>query len=193
MPHPSHRTAPRSLVVAAAIALAPLGLAACGGSSSEKAAEPTVVAPPDSTVPGARPGPPEGTKHYAGLKRDHTEEPVAYAQNPPVGGAHHPQWQACGFSPEPVEPGRGVHSMEHGAVWVTYSPDLPADQVEVLESLVAGRTHLLVSPYEGLPSPVVASAWGEQLLLDSAQDPRLVEFVNYYEQGPQTPEPGVPC
>ncbi|MPZ29305.1 MAG: DUF3105 domain-containing protein, partial [Micromonosporaceae bacterium] len=42
-------------------------------------------------------------------------------------------------------------------------------------------------------APVVASAWGKQLPLDSADDPRLKEFVRTFAQGPQTPEPGAPC
>jgi len=131
--------------------------------------------------------------HYAGLKRDHTSDPVSYGQSPPVGGPHAPEWQACGVYAEPIITERGVHSLEHGAVWVTYSPDLSADAVAALTGLAQGRSHVLVSPFVGLPAPVVASAWGEQLLLQGTDDPRLVEFLDYYEQGPQTPEPGTSC
>jgi hypothetical protein len=46
---------------------------------------------------------------------------------------------------------------------------------------------------EDLPSPVVASAWGKQLRLDGAGDPRLERFVSAFQQGPQTPEPGAAC
>jgi hypothetical protein len=35
------------------------------------------------------------------------------------------------------------------------------------------QTYVLVSPYPDLPAPVVASAWGEQLRLDSATSPDL--------------------
>jgi hypothetical protein len=138
-------------------------------------------------------GPPEGTKQFAGLVQDHTTGPVTYEQVPPVGGAHYPRWQVCGYYDAPIQNERGVHSMEHGAVWITYSPDLPADQVRTLSSMVTGHSHLLISPYPGLPSPVVASAWGEQLVLQSVSDPRLAAFVAYFEQGPQTPEPGATC
>jgi hypothetical protein len=37
------------------------------------------------------------------------------------------------------------------------------------------------------------SAWGHQLSVDSAADPRVEEFITAYVQGPQTPEPGAPC
>ena len=88
---------------------------------------------------------------------------------------------------------QAVHSLEHGAVWVTYDPDLPAEQVRDLQELAASNGHLLVSPMRGLPSPVVASAWGVQLELGSTSDRRLPAFVARYQQGPQTPEPGAPC
>ena len=81
--------------------------------------------------------------------------------------------------------------MEHGAVWITYSPDLPDDQKGLLSQLAGG--HVLVSAFEGLPSPIVASAWGRQLELESATDVALVDFLEAFEEGPQTPQPGAPC
>ena len=33
---------------------------------------------------------------FTGLARTHTTKPVTYAQNPPVGGDHSPQWLTCG-------------------------------------------------------------------------------------------------
>jgi hypothetical protein len=48
-------------------------------------------------------------------------------------------------------------------------------------------------PLPPLPSAVVASAWGFQLLVDDASDPRLAEFVRRYLNGPLAPEPGAPC
>jgi hypothetical protein len=128
-----------------------------------------------------------------GQAGEHTEGEVDYAQNPPAGGEHNPVWQNCGFYGKPIRDENAVHSLEHGAVWITYHPDLPADQVEVLRALASGRTHVLVSPYPDLPAWVVASAWGEQLWLEDAYDPRLEQFVNYFEQGPQNLEPGAPC
>jgi Protein of unknown function (DUF3105) len=128
-----------------------------------------------------------------GPANQHTQEDVDYAQNPPVGGEHNPVWQNCGYYSEPIGDENAVHSLEHGAVWITYSPDLPQDEVERLRDLAQNESYLLVSPREGLPSPVVASAWGKQLSLESAEDPDLERFIGAYSQGPQTPEKGAVC
>jgi hypothetical protein len=84
-----------------------------------------------------------------------------------------------------------VHSLEHGAVWITYQPDLPQEQIGKLRDLAQSNRFLLISPYPDLPAPVVASAWGKQLRLQSAEDPDLKRFVRFYSQGPQVRvEPG---
>ncbi|TYB42170.1 DUF3105 domain-containing protein [Actinomadura chibensis] len=134
-----------------------------------------------------------GVRRYSGLARTHTTRPVVYPQTPPVGGPHAPSPLNCGVYVRPVPVENAVHSMEHGAVWVTYRPDLPAGQVRTLRDLVRGKSFLLLSPYPGLPAPVVASAWGRQLRLPAASDSRLAGFVDAYRRGPQTPERGAPC
>jgi Protein of unknown function (DUF3105) len=101
-------------------------------------------------------------------------------------------WLNCGFYSQPVPNENAVHSLEHGVVWVTFSRDLPQDQVATLWSL-ASRPHVLASLYPNLPAPVVASAWTKQLQLESAADPRLEEFVNVFAFGEQAPEPHGPC
>ena len=123
---------------------------------------------------------------------NHVTTEVEYEQTPPVGGDHNPVWLNCGVYDEPVPNELAVHSLEHGAVWITHSPDLPAAEVEQLVDSVPDD-YVVVSPFEGLPSPVVASAWGHQLELDGVDDPRLTEFIREYRQGPQTPEPGAAC
>ncbi len=130
---------------------------------------------------------------YSALARNHVQGNVDYPQTPPVGGDHAPIWQNCGYYSQPIVKEQGVHSMEHGSVWITYSPDLPAPQVNVLRDLARSQTYVLVSPFPGLPAPVVASAWGAQLELPSATDPELAAFVKQYRQSPKAPEPGAPC
>jgi hypothetical protein len=130
---------------------------------------------------------------YPNLARDHDETNLTYPQTPPVGGAHNPRWENCGIYDQPIQNEYGVHSLEHGAVWITYQPDLPTADVEKLRALVRGHKSILLTPYPGLPSKVVASAWGVQLKADGASDPHIAAFIAKYENGPQTPEPGAAC
>jgi hypothetical protein len=136
----------------------------------------------------------EGVATFSDLSASHVQQPVQYDQTPPVGGDHAGVWANCGTYTEPITNELGVHSLEHGAVWITYSSDLPTDQVQRLADLAEGNAYVLLSPFDGLPEePLVASAWGTQLALESADDPRLEQFVVKYQQGEQTPEPGPPC
>lgn len=140
---------------------------------------------------------PEGVRDFSYAGSDHTaslEETVAYEQSPPVGGRHAaaPYWQNCGYYDAPVQNESAVHSLEHGAVWITYRPDLPQDQIDVLREK-AEQTYVLVSPYPEQGAPVVASSWNHQLELDGATDERLDQFVRTFRQGPDTPEPGAQC
>ena len=123
----------------------------------------------------------------------HVTTPVTYEQIPPAGGLHHPVWQQCGVYTEPIANEHAVHSLEHGAVWITYQPDLPADQVAILQTITVQSTHRLLSPYSGIFSPIILTAWGYQLPLERADDPRLAQFLQKYEQGKSTPEMGATC
>ena len=134
----------------------------------------------------------EGISEFGAQDRGHDiAAEFVTAGLPPVGGTHDPRWQNCGIYTEPIDTGPAVHSMEHGAIWIAYRPNLPAEDVAVLQDMVRGKTYMLLSPYPELKSDVVATAWGVQLEPDSISDERIDEFVNRYRGG--GPEPGAPC
>lgn len=136
---------------------------------------------------------PAGTAVFEVTSRNHVTGPVDYPQTPPVGGDHNPTWWNCGAYAEPIVTESGVHSLEHGAVWVTYDPGLDPAQVEQLEAL-ADTTFVLVSPWiDDLPAPIVLSAWGAQLEIDELPAPEAGEFIRAYRQAASAPEPGAPC
>lgn len=166
-------------------------LTGCAAGADPEAEASRGATPVPTTVAGV-----EGVEFFDDLSTLHTEDPVDYPQVPPVGGPHLPPpgWLVCDVYDEPVPDEAAVHSMEHGAVWLTHDPALPASDVEQLAALVElDREYVLVSPYEGLPSPVVASTWGHQLQVDGADDPRLRAFVEQFAGGDQGGEPGAPC
>jgi len=131
------------------------------------------------------------------LAHEHVTGPVTYAVTPPVGGPHSATWMNAGVYTKPIPNERAVHSLEHGAVWITYDPDLPAAQVKQLVALVnkqsyvdessAGTTgqanrFVDLSPWasNSLPSKIVISSWGYQLRVSSPTDSRLQQFVDTF-------------
>lgn len=146
-----------------------------------------------AAVVAAANAPIDGVQQFQDLSKNHVAGTVDYPMSPPVGGDHDPVWQNCGVYTEPITAENAVHSLEHGAAWIAYSPDLPADQVAALTGKAEGNGYTLVSPYPGLESPIVLSAWGLQLPVEDAGDARVDTFLSKYRQGEQTPEPGAAC
>lgn len=122
----------------------------------------------------------------------HVEGVVDYPQTPPAGGEHNPAWLNCGVYTEPVPSENAVHSLEHGAVWVTYDPSLSDGELSALKAKLPS-TYVVLSPFEGLPSPIVLSAWNSQLQVDDADDERIAAFFEEYWQSQNVPEPGALC
>ncbi|MFF5264092.1 DUF3105 domain-containing protein [Actinomadura viridis] len=130
-----------------------------------------------------------------GLGREHTSGAVQYETKPPMGGDHDPMWQNCDgrVYDRQLRDENAVHSLEHGAVWITYRPDLPADQVKRLKDKVESVEYTMLSPYTGQDSPITLTAWGKQLKIEKADDARVDSFLRSFVKGPQTPEPGAAC
>ncbi|MFF5035673.1 DUF3105 domain-containing protein [Nocardia salmonicida] len=122
---------------------------------------------------------------------------VAYDQAPPFGGPHDQSWATCTGEvyTSPIRSENAVHSLEHGAIWITYNADrLDAEDIATLRAEVDGKPYMFMSPYPNLDSPVALQSWGHQLELDSADDPRIRRFVTALRQNPNThPEPGASC
>ncbi|MFE0582712.1 MULTISPECIES: DUF3105 domain-containing protein [unclassified Streptomyces] len=129
------------------------------------------------------------------LGRNHVETPVKYEMNPPVGGDHHPRWMNCNGDvyKNPVPEVNAVHSLEHGAVWVTYNDKAAPADVDKLAATVSKTPYTLMSPVGAQTGTIMLSAWGKQLTVESADDPRVAQFFTKYVQGEQTPEPGAAC
>lgn len=118
---------------------------------------------------------------------------VEYAQTPSAGGEHYPYWLNCGVYTEPQEEEYATHSLEHGAVWLTYDPaQVDEADIEALRAITP-RTYAILSPFEGMDTPVSIQAWNAQLKVDAADDPRLEEFFEEYWRSEDVPEPGASC
>jgi hypothetical protein len=128
------------------------------------------------------------------LTRNHVPGVQTYKQTPPVGGDHNVRWQNCEGDVYDAEipKEQAVHSMEHGAVWVTYDPKLSKDDVDALADKVRGKDYVLMSPFPGLDKPVTLQAWGFQLKVDDVNDGRIGEFITGFARAANV-EPGATC
>ncbi|WP_433611808.1 DUF3105 domain-containing protein [Prescottella agglutinans] len=123
---------------------------------------------------------------------------VAYDQSPPFGGPHDAIWATCMSTvyADPIRTENAVHSLEHGAIWITYNPDKVTDdqRQQLVERVEDNSGYMLMSPYPGLDTPISLQSWGHQLKLDTADDKRINQFItalrlNRYEY----PEVGASC
>ena len=128
------------------------------------------------------------------LTQNHVTGKVKYQTSPPVGGNHNGSWENCNGDvyAKQIPSEHAVHSLEHGAVWVTYNPNLPQAQIDELASKVKGKDYMLMSPYPGLDKPISLQAWGFQLKVDNADDKRVDEFINQFRVNASV-ESGASC
>ncbi|WP_060886098.1 DUF3105 domain-containing protein [Streptomyces caniscabiei] len=129
------------------------------------------------------------------LTQNHVTKNVKYPMEPPVGGDHNPVWQNCNGDvyDKAIKNENAVHSLEHGAVWVTYNGKASEADVKALAEKVKKTPYTLMSPVEDQKDPIMLSAWGHQRTVTSAKDPNVDKFLQSYVQGEQTPEPGAAC
>ncbi|CAL9553023.1 DUF3105 domain-containing protein [Streptomyces sp. enrichment culture] len=138
----------------------------------------------------------DGVRTWEGtLGRNHVTQAVDYPVRPPVGGDHNPVWMNCNGDvyDQEIRETNAVHSLEHGAVWVTYSSAADDAEVKALAAKVRKTPYTLMSPVDDQKDPVMLSAWGHQRTVTGADDPALDAFFEKFVQGPQTPEPGAAC
>ncbi|MGH9274709.1 MAG: DUF3105 domain-containing protein [Acidimicrobiales bacterium] len=180
---------PRSTLLVAGLAVAvALGACTAAGGVDDRPLTATIVAV------GAIDEGIDGVDAFRIESNEHTLGEVTYPVHPPPGGPHHPLYANCGFYDVPIADEHVVHDLEHGVVWLAYSPALPPADVEVIHDLA--RVHKVVATlYRDLPvgAAVVASAWARQLIADTVDDQRLRQFVVQYEDGSQAPEAGGAC
>lgn len=127
--------------------------------------------------------------------------PVTYATNPPSGGDHWPVWAAFKKYEVPVPREMYVHNLEHGGIVLAYRcPSGCAEVTAMLEEVLAEANpdprcltsaggpaaRLLLTPDDGLDTPVAAAAWGATYTATCLDKPSLERFVaDNYALGPE--------
>ncbi|GAB3693129.1 DUF3105 domain-containing protein [Saccharopolyspora sp. ID03-671] len=166
-------------------------------ANTEREAAVAPWTPSDSNRDPARNIPGVTFKDYEAGKHVQPAQRVKYEASPPFGGPHDGAWAACNgvVYDSPVRTENFVHSLEHGAVWITYNPErVDATGVEALRKAVDGQQYLTMSPYPGLDKPISLQSWGRQLKVDSPADPRVDQFIRATRANQYThPEVGASC
>ena len=186
-PAPPDRSRSRRIIILVGL----LVLVAALGFELYKATRPPKGGDPHNDIPALK-----ATKTFDYVGNEHTTDPVKYAQTPPAGGPHDPTWDKCGMAySAPPRNENAVHDLEHGTVWITYRPGLDAAGVQSLQTQLEGLKSgkWMLSPYPGLPAPVVVTVWNAQLDLKGADDPRLPVFIKEYGDEHTAPEPLSTC
>jgi hypothetical protein len=139
----------------------------------------------------------KGVTYRVEASHTHVSGPIKYDSSPPVGGDHNGYWADCSGTvySAPIANENAVHMLEHGAIWITYNAKtLPASQLAALKKLVNGQDHMALSPYPDLKTPISLQAWGYQLFVQKASDPRIQQFISALRYNKQTtPEYGATC
>ena len=194
-PAPSRRAAPTKVSKpfpwAAGLGSLALGTALTGllvyAALNQGSGVRDIVRNPDAAIEGVAVAAPDT------LKQGHVQGAVKYPQTPPNSGDHNSAPQQCAVYTAPIAPEHALHSLEHGAIWVTYNDSVPEDQVAELAAKVQADPYGLMSPVPEQKSPINLSAWGRRLSVDTAGDPRIDDFIEGYASGPQAPERGAVC
>lgn len=138
-----------------------------------------------------------------------------YPSVPPASGPHNDSTVAAGVYDQPLDIGAAIHSLEHGAAVVWYSPDA-ADSPAIVDvaSWIRGSPentdHTIMAPFDypdeatagSLPdqSQMALVAWHNVMLCDEPSLPVVIDFMSKYRYPPvadkdyvgEAPEQGVP-
>ena len=135
----------------------------------------------------------EEVEYLVITSREHTDENVDYPTIPPAGGDHLGIWHTCGIYKVELLDEAAVHSLEHGAVWVTYQPEIQKEELIKLTTMLSGNPKILLSPHSQQGSPIVATAWGRRIELETSDNGKLEKFVDFFVDGEAAPEAGITC
>jgi hypothetical protein len=122
--------------------------------------------------------------------------PLSYQTNPPSSGNHYPMWAAYQTYDRPFPRGFWVHSLEHGAVVITYNcPGGCADEVADVQAFIDGlpadcgdtARRVIMTPDPDLDVRFAASAWRYTLRANCFdRDAFSTFFTEHYDRAPES-------
>ena len=108
---------------------------------------------------------------------DHSDFPNPDARNatwntdPPTSGPHHGQSVIYGAYREPLQIGRLVHNLEHGAVFILHGDEVSEATVQQLRTFYDDHTRgTILAPYPRLGNQIALGAWLDPGLDEAKSD-----------------------
>lgn len=135
----------------------------------------------------------EGLMLYPDVSYEVVDGPVQYDEHPPYGGKNAGVVQDCGRYRVPIQDEHAVASLAVGAVWIAFDPNLPEEEIEMIFAHAASELYVIAAPYPGLRAPIVMTAWGAQVDIDSPLDLRIQAFIRDFAESRDVPLPYRPC
>lgn len=95
----------------------------------------------------------------------------AWNTDPPTSGPHYGQTLAYGSYTDPIDVGRVLHNLEHGAVYILYGPRVPEATVAQLQEFYTDHvTGTILAPYDRLGKQIALGAWLSPGLPEASND-----------------------
>jgi len=120
--------------------------------------------------------------------RDHVSAgtSVEYQTNPPTSDDHLAQAENWGIYDKEIDDKAGVHSMEHGGIWISYK-DIDDESKKVLEEIGKSNSQsVIVSPRTANDNKIAIASWGRMTKLDSVDKVLIQKYIDTYKnQGPE--------
>ena len=141
-------------------------------------------------APASAPGEfiPEMSREHIQLSSSH----AAYTSNPPTSGPHYEKPKECGIYTQELVDEEVVHTLEHGAVWITYKPGLDQRYVEILTKIAKEYSKVVLSPRSANSSDVAVVSWTRIFKISSNDfsQQAIEDFIKSWRN--RAPE-NVPC
>lgn len=117
---------------------------------------------------------------------------ITYTDSPPTFGTHRPDWAKWGAY-QFVAPQNWIHNLEHGGIVLLYHPCTPPAVVAQLRAWAydhppddGGPLRWVLTPYPGLPHPIMAVTWGWRYGAACVRPDELDAFLAaHYRKAPE--------